>query len=379
MAAQVLAGLAGAAGASGGLLATIYKIIYGERAWKKFAPSEKEKMDYEDEINDENADLAYIRQRQFQENYLSPAAQLSSLAAGYDSIGLNRMSLVGANPGVTSSSVPQAASPSSGGSPSLPSGIGDVFSSLLSYSNEKKRIDNDYKLRDRQLDIDSRRLQMQELYYKTLGGYYGSKTTAQENENSIFGLRKQDLETNIQQKEANINQITQWITESGSRVSVNNQQASLLFKEANYTDVLAAGQEIQNQILAAQSKYSDQYFKAVAKIQECQSNIASFDSAAVKQYWNKKLLAYEKELQFMIDTAKEKSDWVNSDAWDKICQGRLNHGEKAQMWTGVVKSVVSAGVAAGAVVGSAAIRANAFGGFALPGTLPRQFTMTPSL
>lgn len=353
MAAQVLAGLAGAAGAAGGLLATIYKIIYGERAWKKLAPSEKEKMDYEDEINDENADLAYKRQREFQENYLSPAAQLSSLAAGYEGIGLNKMALVGANPGASSSSVPQAASPSAGGSPSLPSGIGDVFSSLLGYSNDKKRIDNDYKLRQEQLDIERGRLAMQERYYNLLGGYYSSKTTAQENENSIFGLRKEQVEKDVALKDGQLNQINQWIGESASRIYVNNMQASELLSRANLHDVQAAGQAIQNSIFEAQSKYSDRYYKALAKYQEATANLETFQSEKVRIYWDKVLKAYESELEGMILGTQQSREWINSEAWKRTCQGKMTDGERTQFWGNLVGGVVKTGLGvAGAVTGA---------------------------
>lgn len=89
---------------------------------------DKEKADYEDAIADENATLAYERQKEFQELYLTPEAQLKSQVAGFDAIGMNRMLLAGSQPGASASTAPQ----SSGGTAGDTSGSGDIFGALSS-------------------------------------------------------------------------------------------------------------------------------------------------------------------------------------------------------------------------------------------------------
>lgn len=330
--------------AGGGLLAQIYKIIYGERAWRKMAPSEKEQMNYQDEIEDENTTLAYKRQREFQEAYLTPAAQIQSLAAGYQSVGINKMMLAGSQPGATSGSVPQASAPSGTSAPSIPSGIGDMFAALMDYQLGNKRIDNEYELRSRELDIENRRTMSQEAYWRTLGSYYGAKTTAQENENSVFSIRKDTLEADLSLKKASLQQIDQWIAESASRIYVNNEQASELFARATLHDVQAAGQAIQNAILEAQQKYSDRYFHALAKIEEANANLATFESEKVRTHFTKVKEAYLAELEKMIASSKETKDWVNSEAFKRMCEGKMTDGERTQFWGNLAGGVLRTGL-----------------------------------
>lgn len=348
--AGLLAGLASA----GGLIPEFYKLFYGERAWKRMAPSTKQQLDYEDAINDENAAVAYVRQREFQQDYLTPESQLKSQAAGYSAIGMNKMLLAGSQPGASSASSPQADS-ASGASPDLPGGLGSFFSSLLNYKVEKERVDNEYKLRERGLDIERDRVEAMKGYYGSLIPYYNARTTGVNNENSIFTLRKEDLEQSVGLKKDSRAQITQWIEESASRVVVNGEQASYLFSQATKTDIEAAGQALQNQILAAQEKYSDKYFEAVARLTQAQANIATFESSAVKRYWDKKMLVYEKELEGMIVSGQQVKDWVDSDAWKAICAGKMTTAERAQFWGNLVGGVLRTGISAAAGVAGASI------------------------
>lgn len=349
----------------GGLLSTIYKIIYGERAWNNMAPSTRKQLDYEDVINDENATVAYLRQREFQENYLTPQAQLNSMAAGFKDVGLNKMMLAGAQPGASSAAVPQA-SASGAGSPSMPSGIDAALGAILDYAVNKKRVDNDYKLRERGLEIEQERLNMMKPYYGSLNSFYAAKTTGVENENSIFSIRKEQAEQNVGLVKDQRKQLMQWIDESLTRMAVNNETADYIFKNATYVDVQAAGQAIQNQIFAAQAKYSDEYFKAVAGIQRAQAYLMTFESEAVKKYWSKKMQAYEATLKGMIAQGKQAEDWANSEAFKRMCGGKMTDAERTQFWGNLVGSVVKTGISAGAGIYGAGIMKGVFNPFPAP-------------
>lgn len=59
--------------------------------------ADKAKADYEDAIADENADVAYERQRTLTEDY-GPRWEMQQTAAGFDDVGLNRMLMAGSSP-----------------------------------------------------------------------------------------------------------------------------------------------------------------------------------------------------------------------------------------------------------------------------------------
>lgn len=116
-----------------------YSIYQDQRNWNQMSPSDKKTLQYQDEIADSNATLAYMRQRQFQEDYLMPRAQLNSLAQGYADVGLNKMGLAGFNAGASSSSAPQASSGSSSGN--SPVNVGAVIGQLLGAVQRSREID----------------------------------------------------------------------------------------------------------------------------------------------------------------------------------------------------------------------------------------------
>lgn len=116
-----------------------YNIYKGYVDRNKLAKSSKEAMSYQDALEDENAQDAYDRQVEFQENYLTPAAQLKSQAAGYDAIGLNRMLLAGSQPGASAATAPQASASGQGQVP-LPSMEG--LASMLGTAIDAKRLNS---------------------------------------------------------------------------------------------------------------------------------------------------------------------------------------------------------------------------------------------
>lgn len=148
--------------------------LLGKYADTGMTGRDKETLDYEDRIADENADLAYQRQREFQEDYLTPEAQIKSQYAGYKSVGINPMALAGSQPGATGSNVPES-SPSGG----VSGGSGDLLGPLLSFELGKKRLDVDKALQSRELDI-------KEDYNTKLGELVEQQTKAQQTQNQYL-------------------------------------------------------------------------------------------------------------------------------------------------------------------------------------------------
>lgn len=116
-----------------------YGIYQDQRNWNDMAPSSKESLKYQDELADENAQVAYMRQKEFQDMYLTPEAQLRSMSRGYESVGLNKMGMAGFQSGASSSSVPQAESGSPSGN--SPVNVGQLITGLIGALQQGQRID----------------------------------------------------------------------------------------------------------------------------------------------------------------------------------------------------------------------------------------------
>jgi hypothetical protein len=138
-------------------LKDIYTSLFG------YLPGEKKKINYLDDIADENARVAYERQRQMQEDYFSPEAQMRSAAAGYDAIGLNRMGMVGYHPGASASTVGQSASPQdTSGNLNPAESLGTMLSTLL----DSKRVRNETKISDAEVAYTKSRTANQDIVNK---------------------------------------------------------------------------------------------------------------------------------------------------------------------------------------------------------------------
>ncbi len=140
-----------------GLLGSVLGIGSGLFNRRKMSKAEREAMKYQDELADENADIAYQRQRQLQESYFSPAAQLQSQAAGYDSLGLNRMLMAGNGAGAVGSNVPQ----SSGSSQSSPRELSLDTSSILGAAIQGFQMKQEKELMQQRIDIERMNIKAQ--------------------------------------------------------------------------------------------------------------------------------------------------------------------------------------------------------------------------
>lgn len=216
----------------GGILGAIYSIYQDIRNWNKMSPAKKQELDYEDEIADENADEAFRKQKEFQEMYLTPEAQIKSQAAGFDAIGLNRMMLAGGAPGASSSSAPQASV--SGASGNLT--VTDVLSSALAFSKLK----NEVKLRDKELGIQDKladaqirsltaNAQGQESFNLFAPQIYSSQVDVLKDT-----LRNNVVQRNLWRSGISLNEAKRSVERTSA--FLNGIQANLLSSDARYRD-----------------------------------------------------------------------------------------------------------------------------------------------
>ena len=218
---------------------------------------EKETLDYEDRIADENSELAYKRQREFQEDYLTPEAQIKSQYAGYKSVGINPMALAGSQPSATGSNVPES-SPSGG----VSGGSGDLLGPLLSFELGKKRLDVDKALQSRELDI-------KEDYNTKLGQLVEQQTKAQQTQNQYLSdmlsgtVDKLHAEINNLRDELNNNRVRRNlgranITAAEARAALDRQYAWLAAINSRIATADANTREQFNQLQNAYLYWSQE-------------------------------------------------------------------------------------------------------------------------
>lgn len=216
----------------GGIIGAIYSIYQDIRNWNKMSPAKKEELEFEDEFADENADEAFRKQKEFQEMYLTPEAQIKSQAAGFDAIGMNRMMLAGGAPGASSSSAPQASVSGASGNPT----VTDVLSSALAFS----RLKTDAKLREKELTIQDK---LADAQVRSLN----ANATGQESFNlfapqiysSQVDVLKDSLRNNVVQRNLwrsgiSLNEAKRSVERTSA--FLNGIQANLLSSDARYRD-----------------------------------------------------------------------------------------------------------------------------------------------
>ena len=286
----------------------------------------------------------YERKIDFYERYESPEAQVRQ----YKNAGLNPALLyengasVSASGGVGTGSAP--AQDSSGA-------LGAVFGSVLGMISKMKQIETDRILGSTRLDIDRYEAQTRRYQAQNYSAYLAEATRGKQMENdtfySMFGLRQQEIESNISMKNA---QTEYFVQVASSEVTRRQLMASGI----RLNDVNTAISSVQRAILLAQSKYSDRYFKAVAELQEAEARMGNVD-AGVYERLNEKDLLYHgaaAELADMIFRAGMDKDIWGGDAFKKAISGKMTEKDWTQSVIGLLKTLIGAG----AVVGAGALR-----------------------
>lgn len=241
-------------------LKDIYTSIFG------YLPGEKKKINYLDDIADENAKVAYERQRQMQEDYLNPDAQLKSAAAGYDSIGLNRMAMVGYHPGASASTVGQSASPQdTSGAVAPVESIGAMLSTLL----DSKRVGNETKVSDAEAEYTRSRTANQDIVNKWQDRMMEAEYLNTMANTKWLGENIRNIAADTQYKEILATYAPEMLQ---SGIGLNDAKAAEANAEAGLSDYKK--REIMSRVQAnkAQCKHID---ALIGKIQEECLNLAS--------------------------------------------------------------------------------------------------------
>lgn len=321
-------------GSSGSIIASIidsiYNIFNNERNRQKMAKSEKERMNYEDDINDENALEAYQRQRQFQEDYLTPEAQIKSTLAGYTAAGINKMALAGTTPGASASSVPQS-SGTSGSSPV--SGVPNAFGSLLDALGLKLK----EKQIDKQYEVDKINADANKIAAEANAAWANSRTAGQDITNSwlnrIYGA---DVANKEQQ------------TENLRAVFQSEQlRQDLTMRHIQIADQDLAIKEYQAAQQKAIADNADEYYAAVAKLSTANALLASGQASIFSSTWKKQVAAAKAQLNNIIIEAGMNGKIFTGDAFTKQTAGKMTDAEKTQMWVDVGKGILNVAVGAG--------------------------------
>lgn len=310
----------------------------------------KEQIDYEQQKKDEW--------------YLAHESMPAKVAE-YQEAGVNPLMLAG-NP-VAASSAPSA-SPSGGD-------LGGILGSVMQFGIEKYRTDVQAKLKQQDIDNVKTRNEIERDRVNALTSLYGSQERVNNEravqislDNSLFGLRRSNLEKDLTLKDKNIQQIGQWVQESITRMYVNRAQVKNLYAQADEATQRKLCEAVQESILKTQDKYADEYFAAIKNIANAQSIIDTATSDTVKQnfqdYKDGLIAEWRGKI---IETAKEarifQSDW-----FDKFCQGKMTSKDKAELWGNILSRVVTSAIAGATAVGVASMRAGsaAAGGMFVP-------------
>ena len=304
------------------------------------SPADKQRAAYEDKLADENADVAYMRQKEFQDLYLSPEAQLQSTARGFDSLGLNRMLMAGNSPGASASSVPQ----SSGGSASSSSAIGDLigaFTSLVGKGAEIENLQAEAGLRKETalgLSIDNRwkdRLNEADYNLKV-------KTAEQINSNINF------IASNIQLNQIYTKYYPDLFASQAAQNNANAQQLAAL-AEKHASDVQLNDAQINelNKKIELHSKEMDEIDARISKIRfECATLSSQTQlNETLASESRKRIDKYEQEIREIAaraDLSEKDVDWYiwNHPRSVSVAGFRFNRSSR----TGTVPDSLGAGL-----------------------------------
>lgn len=315
----------------------------------------KEEIDYQNESNYQ---------------YWLKTESLPAQVTQYKDAGLNPMLIAGGGPSVSASS----AGSGSSSDPNPLSAISSLLGPLFQMQMTKMRLDTESKLRNREMDIESERNKNQAELWLTLQRRNTAEAVRTELDNSIFGIRKESLEKDVALKSANINQIMQLTQESITRMYVNREHVALMKSQIRETDQRALAESFQAAIFEAQSRYADSYFKSLDQIAGATAYISTLDKEAAEKYKSTYLDAYYARLAGVIIQAGKDAKIFQSPFFEKFLEGKMTDKERAEFFGSFVRSIVPALLAAGGLIGSAAIKAgSAANGLYVPSYLGPTF------
>lgn len=304
------------------------------------------------------------RKKEFYEMYESPGALVNQ----YKNAGLNPMLLGGSGAGASATggigSSGSAPASSGGGDPSalfsLLSGVGNMML-------RRKELDADIEVRKSEAQTH----RMQAINY---GNYLDALTRKTGSEadflEQTFGVRLTEKDLDVKTKMQNLSYIEQLT--SSEQVRQKLMSSGIRLNDANTAATL-----VQKGILEAQSRYSDKYFKAVADYQSAVADVEGVNASVYRHTLEKRKEAASAELSDIIIRAGFDARIFDGEAFEKSVSGTMTRKDKTELWAGLVKTIIGAGAAVGAVAMRSA--ASAVSPISYPGVAPAQFSSTPTM
>lgn len=300
----------------------------------------------------------------FQEQYLTPQAQITSLAAGYEAVGLNKMGLAGFSAGASSASAPQASAPTPSGNGSVSPSASGLMDALNLGLQERQ-----LSLSDRQVSVSEGKLEVDKTTAAT-NQYRAeterilaeadialkkSQTTGQDISNSwlnqVYSSKVSNTEADTALKQQNQAYLAVMITSEGVRQSLMKHQIRLV-------DAQAAAAQYDAAVKAAQAKYADRFYSAAADLEAAQAELAGVDAAAASSVpLQLRVESLKGEMNYMITKAAMENDIYNGDAFKAQVSGKMTSAEKWQTGLNFGASIIGAGVSAATGLGGASIAA----------------------
>lgn len=301
----------------------------------------KETADYDFDLQQRLNEEEFDRKKEFFELYESPEAQVRQ----YKSAGLNPALMFG-----NGASVSASGGIGSAGSVDVPGPSGGDLSGII----QAVIGIGDLKRRKRQQSIDAGfeatrlrqaddQIQINKQYQHNYGLYLAAVTRGKEIENEnlprFLELRNENLEKDSALKDKQAGYFTELCNSEDVR-------RRLMESGIRLNDVTKAGQLVQNSILRAQEKYSDEYFAAVKKYQEAVSSMAEVDASIYEKTKDRRLKAAEAELCQVIIRAGMDARLYEGEAFEKMVEGKMNSKEKTEFLGSIIRATITAGTAA---------------------------------
>lgn len=350
----------GILGSLGGLVSAIYSIYQDQRNYNKMSPSAKEQLDFQDALEDENAEDAFRRSVQFQQDFLTPEAQLTSLAAGYEAVGLNKMGLAGYNAGASAATAPQSSAGSASRSDGMPVNIMDAMQKVLGMSLAEKQFEQQKHVQDTELSIKKTVSDAQARYFDSLatGSDINNETLAIRNQ---LELRQISENTRLLQEKVKSEPVQRRLAESG--ITLNEANAALAVREEalkvieekhkdKWLSLQNESQELQNQLQRSTNPYAARLIASEIRVNNRQANLLIEEATM--------LVLQERGQQITNDLLQKDYNNYDNNRRRQIAQDWIQTGAK------VVGAVAAGAGAAGVLKGSAALGA----GLSLPKSSP---------
>lgn len=320
-----------------------YTAVKGYVDRNKLAPASKESMLYEDTLNDQNARDAYERQREFQEDYMTPEAQLKSQAAGYDAIGLNRMLLAGSQPGASAATSPQS---SAGGQGQVPLPGLDGIASVLGTAIDAKKAEMSYRIQTKQNEIADFNAQTERMRAEADIRLRNLQAEGQDTTNAwlnnIYGAQVANVNADTDLKDAQRQNILEVTKTERFRQEIAKRDIQIKDEE-KFTAIY------QKMITKAVADNADKFYAAQAKLATAQAMLAQDQSGIFHKLLEKRLAAARSELNSIIIDAGMKARVYLGDDFEAAVSGTMNEKEKTEMWVDACTSLLN--TVAGAALG----------------------------